>query len=80
MDTQFKVTDEYLVDVWALGVAFYCFTFLQLPFFDENQYSLRSKVVKKQLSFPKTRKVSHELKILLKKMIEKMPEKRATLQ
>ncbi|EGR31463.1 hypothetical protein IMG5_109220 [Ichthyophthirius multifiliis] len=66
-------------DIWSLGITFYCFTFLQLPFYHSNQFKIIDVIKNKSLSFPSDRQCSNELKQLLKKMIEKNPLKRLTL-
>ena len=32
------------VDVWALGVTFYCMVFNELPFWDETDYGILNKI------------------------------------
>ena len=36
--------DGDVVDIWALGVTFFCFVFMELPFFDESLEDLIEKI------------------------------------
>lgn len=76
-------------DIWALGVTFYAFTFLILPFDDENLDKIMKSIQTQKfyffyillklylrLVFPKTPKISKEYTELLKSLLEKDPKKR----
>ncbi|EGR32237.1 protein kinase domain protein, partial [Ichthyophthirius multifiliis] len=66
-------------DIWALGVTFFSFAFLQLPFYGNNLLEIFQTIIDQQLEFPTHRQCSDGLKNFLLLMIEKSPEKRSTL-
>lgn len=66
-------------DIWSLGVTFYAFTFLKVPFYGANVFELLENIKEKKLEFPEERKITEGLKSLLEKMITKNPEERAHL-
>lgn len=68
-----------LADIWGLGVTFFSFIFLEVPFLGNNLLEMADKIKNETLKFPAKRKISPELQDLLKKMLEKDPEKRITL-
>ncbi|KAL4468337.1 hypothetical protein ABPG72_010738 [Tetrahymena utriculariae] len=66
-------------DVWSLGVTFFCFTFLEIPFQGSTLQEIFEVIKEKELAFPSHRKCSDGLKALFTKMIEKDPTKRISL-
>lgn len=66
-------------DIWSLGVTFYAFVFLKVPFFGNNIFELLENIKTKDLEFPAERQVSDGIKNVLRMMIEKNPIKRASL-
>jgi len=40
--------DGESVDIWALGVTLFCFTFMELPFYHEDFEELRDCILKKE--------------------------------
>lgn len=73
--------DAFPLDIWALGVTTFAMTYLVLPFTSENNCynELMEKITKKEVVFRNDiRKISKELENLLKSMLEKDPNKRAT--
>ena len=67
-------------DIWALGVTFFCFIFLEVPFLAEDTIKISELIKNSVLKIPDTRKISKGLENLLRKMMEKDPEKRITLE
>jgi len=67
------------IDIWSLGVTFYAFTFLKVPFFGNNLLEIIENIKTQELIFPEDRVISQGLKALLIKMIDKNPETRATI-
>ena len=67
-------------DIWSLGVTFFVFTFLSVPFYGGNIFELLDKIREEQLVFPNNREISEDLKRILKRMIEKEPNERITIE
>ncbi|XP_023235776.1 calcium/calmodulin-dependent protein kinase kinase 1-like [Centruroides sculpturatus] len=67
------------LDVWQMGVTLYSFVYGQVPFHDDNILNLYNKIKNDPLKFPDKPAVSDNLKDLLKRMLEKEPEKRIKL-
>ncbi|KRX10308.1 Protein kinase-like domain [Pseudocohnilembus persalinus] len=66
-------------DIWALGVTFYCLVYKKLPFYDVNQLKLFQKIQNSKLTFPLFPSISSELKSIIKKMLNKNPQERITI-
>uniref|UniRef100_A0A3Q2PGG7 calcium/calmodulin-dependent protein kinase n=1 Tax=Fundulus heteroclitus TaxID=8078 RepID=A0A3Q2PGG7_FUNHE len=67
------------LDVWAMGITLYCFVFGECPFYDEYVISLHNKIKNKPLEFPESPSISHELKDLIERMLDKNPATRITI-
>ncbi|OHT13511.1 CAMK family protein kinase [Tritrichomonas foetus] len=65
-------------DIWSLGIILYAISCCQLPFEDNNVNRLLEKIVFTEPDYPMM--FSSCLIDLLKKMLEKNPEKRITIQ
>lgn len=80
LDSENKITiSGKQADIWSLGVTFFAFTFLKVPFYGANVFELLENIKGKELEFPEDRGITEGLKSLLEKMITKNPEKRAHL-
>ena len=66
-------------DVWALGMTFYAIIYQKLPFDAYNEFKLFENILNFQLEFPEDKQVDERLKDLIRKMLEKDPEKRITI-
>ena len=67
-------------DIWSLGVTFFVFAFLNVPFFGENIFELLDTIREKELEFPNTREISEDMKRVLRKMLEKNSNERISIE
>uniref|UniRef100_A0A8B9LGM2 Calcium/calmodulin-dependent protein kinase kinase 1 n=1 Tax=Astyanax mexicanus TaxID=7994 RepID=A0A8B9LGM2_ASTMX len=67
------------LDVWAIGVTLYCFVFGKCPFVDDYILALYEKIRNCPVIFPDTPSVCEELKELLIRMLDKVPDTRITI-
>ena len=76
----------YLTDIWSLGVCLYQFIYVNTPFVDEETNTVekfKENMRNNELNFPAIEddyKVSEEYIDLLKKILEKDPKKRLTIE
>lgn len=66
-------------DIWSLGVTFYCFAFMDLPFNGNSMQELFEEIQNKVLEF-KGREMSEGFKDVMTKMIQKESKDRATIE
>ena len=66
-------------DVWALGVTAYALVYNELPFWSDTEIGIFDTIKNQELKFDKGRNISEGLKELLKKMLEKDPNQRITI-
>ncbi|XP_071094192.1 calcium/calmodulin-dependent protein kinase kinase 1-like isoform X2 [Haliotis cracherodii] len=67
------------LDIWAMGVTLFCFVYGRVPFEDEFILGLHKKILKDPVRFPDMPAVSNDLKNLLLRMLEKIPDTRISL-
>lgn len=67
-------------DIWSLGVTFFVFVFLQVPFYGANIFELLEKIRGGELVFPDSREISDDLKNVLRKMLQKNANERISIQ
>ena len=67
------------VDVWALGVTFFSFAYMELPFLGEDEKELTEKIKGSDVNWGE-REGSEELKDLIGRMMEKDSKKRITVE
>ena len=72
--------DGFLADIWSLGICFYAMKFFIFPFLNENYNSYSECLKNEKLTFPEDRKASPQFKDLIKRILEKDPKKRITLE
>jgi thiamine kinase-like enzyme len=65
-------------DLWAFGVTLYCMAFGRLPFFSTDRQELAQLVTESALTYPHD--ADPELVALLRLMLERDPEKRASVE
>lgn len=68
------------LDIWALGVSFYAFLYLKVPFYGENMNEMIKSITDNEVPFGKERKLSEDLKRILLRMMEKDVEKRIKIE
>lgn len=64
------------LDVWAIGCILYAMLVGSLPFVDPSEKVVMKKILESEVDFPKNSKLSPESLDLIKKMLNKNPEKR----
>lgn len=67
-------------DIWSLGVTFFVFVFLQVPFYGGNIFELLEKIREEELAFPDSREISDDLKDVLRKMLQKNVNERISIE
>ena len=66
-------------DLWALGVTFYAFAFLRLPFMGATMEEFLENIESQELKFPEERS-NAGLNAFISKILVKNPNKRASVQ
>lgn len=66
-------------DIWALGATLYALVFGNVPFLDNSVVGVYDKIREQPLQYPPVYNISAELKDLIERMLEKIPENRITL-
>lgn len=67
------------LDIWAMGITLYCFTYGKVPFDDEYILGLHKKILKDDVKFPDLPRTSDLLKDIILRMLDKNPNTRITL-
>lgn len=83
---------SFMIDIWALGITFYCLLFGMLPFISDFELELFEKIVGEPLTFPsyeelQANRVSNVCSIeeyeaaknVLQRLLEKNPSKRCSI-
>ena len=68
------------LDIWALGVSFYAFLYLKVPFYGENMNEMIKQITENEVPFGNERKISDDLKRILLRMMEKDVQKRIKIE
>jgi [calcium/calmodulin-dependent protein kinase] kinase len=68
------------LDIWALGVSFYAFLYLKVPFYGNNMNEMVKNISENRVEFGKGRVISEDLKRILLLMMEKDPQKRIKIE
>ena len=64
------------IDMWALGIILYLLFYGKYPFDGKNLDQIIERIIKKNLIFPKNKKISETLYKLINGLLQKNPEKR----
>jgi len=67
-------------DIWSLGVTFFVFAYLEVPFYADNYTELLEKIKEGELVFPEKREISDDLKNILRKMLNRNAGERLTIE
>lgn len=68
-------------DIWALGITFYALMFLKLPFYSTNLMKLMEMIEKDKVKLPKKlRIISPNLKNFFKRILDKNPKTRISME
>ena len=67
-------------DIWSLGVCVFCYVYLKLPFFHENNEEFYNMIQFSEVVFPETPKISKKLKDIISQMLIKDPSNRITIE
>lgn len=68
------------IDIWALGITLYCLLFGTCPFTADGEYELMNVILTKPLEIPSIPPIGDKAKDLLKRLLEKNPNDRITLE
>ena len=70
------------IDIWALGITLYILAYKKFPFYSEKNdvFELYEKIYKCEFEIPEKPKRSPIIKCLIKKCLEKNPNKRITAE
>ncbi|OHT06746.1 CAMK family protein kinase [Tritrichomonas foetus] len=68
---------SHQADIWSAGILLFAMTAGYLPFYDENLPTQLHKIILINPVYPET--ISHELKCLLQKLLQKNPTERITI-
>ena len=75
--------DTRAVDIWAAGVTLYCFLFARTPFRGSNAYDIYQRVADDPVPLtgvPRKHPLSAQALGVLRRMLHKNPERRATMK
>lgn len=69
----------YSADIWSLGATLFYIVYGRVPFLARSVFEIYEAICTQPLVFPDSPHVSKTLKLLLRRMLERVPEKRATI-
>ncbi|KAI9296814.1 kinase-like protein [Neoconidiobolus thromboides FSU 785] len=66
------------IDIWAMGIILYCMTIGKMPFKGSNVLEIRDSIIEQELQLPTD--LDSNLVDLLKKLLDKNPDTRITME
>lgn len=70
----------FAADVWSLGATVFYMVYGRAPFLSKSVFSMYDAICTEELKFPETPVASKSLQVLIKKMLVKEPNQRATVK
>jgi serine/threonine protein kinase len=71
---------SFAADIWSLGATLYYMLYGRAPYFAKSVFEMYDAICTQPLEFPELPKTSRHVRDLMRDMMERLPEKRATFE